>query len=234
LTYLGNSNVENWSTPGVEYFSGDGVTTTFQLTRRTYTFADLVVVVENVIQHPDDSYSWDHTTNSIIFFEAPLPGSQNIYVKYNSRQTTIIVPGQGTVTSNSLSFGAPSWTPTGNTTIQGALIVNNGTATINDLFANTLTTTNLTGNGATITGINAANIAFGLVNVARLGVGTAASNTFLSGDNIWRTVVQAFSGGTTGLTPSSSSTGSITLSGTLNTANGGTGLTSFNNNSVYL
>ena len=230
MTYLGNSNVENWSTPGVEYFSGDGVTTTFQLTRRTYTFADLVVVVENVIQHPDDSYSWDHTTNSIIFFEAPLPGSQNIYVKYNSRQTTIIVPGQGTVTSNSLSFGAPSWTPTGNTTIQGALIVNNGTATINDLFANTLTTVNLTGNGATITGINAANIAFGLINVARMATGTTSNATFLRGDGTWQTVVQAFTAGATGFYTSTPSVGTVRLEGNLNTANGGTGLTSFNNN----
>ena len=39
--------------------------------------------------------------------------------------------------------------------------------------------------------------------------------------------VSSFSGGTTGLTPSSAATGIVTLSGTLGTANGGTGLTSF-------
>ena len=39
--------------------------------------------------------------------------------------------------------------------------------------------------------------------------------------------VASFSGGTTGLTPNTPTIGSITLAGTLNTTNGGTGLTSF-------
>ena len=38
--------------------------------------------------------------------------------------------------------------------------------------------------------------------------------------------VSSFSAGTTGLTPSTATTGAITLAGTLNVANGGTGLTS--------
>ena len=232
MTYLGNSNVENWSTPGVEYFSGDGVTTTFQLTRRTYTFADLVVVVENVIQHPDDSYSWDHTTNSIVFFEAPLPGSHNIYVKYNSRQTSIIAPGQGTVTSDSLSVGAPEWTTTGNVTVFGTLRTED-TTTVNALVSNTSITaqtinvTNLTGNGSAISSLNASNIVSGTVGTARLASGTASSSTFLRGDQAWSTVVQAFSAGTTGFTPSAYSNGQVILAGTLNTTNGGTGITSF-------
>jgi hypothetical protein len=235
LTYLGNSNVENWSTPGVEYFSGDGVTTSFQLTRRTYTFADLVVVVENVIQHPDESYSWDHTTNSLVFFEAPSPGSSNIYVKYNSRQTSIIAPGQGTVTSDSLSIGAPSWTTTGNVTVYGTLTVEDVT-TVESLVSNTsitaetISVTNLTGNGYSITGINADEIDYGTVDVARLGTGTTDDSTFLRGDGSWQPVVQTFTTGATGFYTSSPSTGTITLEGNLNTANGGTGLTEFNDN----
>ena len=39
--------------------------------------------------------------------------------------------------------------------------------------------------------------------------------------------VSSFSAGTTGLTPSTSTTGAVTLAGTLGTANGGTNLTSF-------
>jgi hypothetical protein len=39
--------------------------------------------------------------------------------------------------------------------------------------------------------------------------------------------VSSFSAGTTGLTPSSATTGGVVLAGTLNTTNGGTGLTSF-------
>jgi hypothetical protein len=45
--------------------------------------------------------------------------------------------------------------------------------------------------------------------------------------SIGSSAVTTFSGGTTGLTPSTPSTGAITLGGTLATANGGTGLTSF-------
>lgn len=41
------------------------------------------------------------------------------------------------------------------------------------------------------------------------------------------TGVQTFSAGTTGLTPSTATTGAVTLAGTLITSNGGTGLTSF-------
>lgn len=47
--------------------------------------------------------------------------------------------------------------------------------------------------------------------------------------------VTTFSAGTTGLTPSTASTGAVTLAGTLATANGGTGLTTFTagNNALY-
>jgi hypothetical protein len=44
--------------------------------------------------------------------------------------------------------------------------------------------------------------------------------------------VSSFSAGTTGLTPSTATTGAVTLSGTLATTNGGTGLTSFTANGV--
>ena len=45
--------------------------------------------------------------------------------------------------------------------------------------------------------------------------------------------VTTFSGGTTGLTPSTATSGAITLAGTLAVANGGTGLTSFVANQVH-
>ena len=46
----------------------------------------------------------------------------------------------------------------------------------------------------------------------------------ISGQVGSQNIVTSFSGGSTGLTPSSASIGSVTLSGTLNVANGGTGL----------
>ena len=45
--------------------------------------------------------------------------------------------------------------------------------------------------------------------------------------------VASFSAGTTGFTPSTATTGAITLAGTLATTNGGTGLTSFTANQVF-
>ena len=47
------------------------------------------------------------------------------------------------------------------------------------------------------------------------------------------TGVTSFSAGTTGFTPSTATTGAVTLAGTLNVANGGTGLTSLTANTIY-
>jgi hypothetical protein len=234
LSYIGNSNVENWYTPGIEFFSGDGTTTTFQLTRRTYSFADLTVVVENVIQNPEESYSWDYTTNSIIFYEAPNPGSSNIYVRYNTRQSSLIAPGQGTIGPEALTPGAPTWIPTGNTIVLGTLTVNGVRATVNNLVANSnvnavgVNATYFNGNGTGLSALNGANIAFGLIPPGTLATGTPNTNTFLAGNSVWKPVVESFTS-TVGLT-SANSTGTVILTGTVNTSNGGTGLTSFTAN----
>ena len=71
----------------------------------------------------------------------------------------------------------------------------------------------------------------GTNSATRLGIG---SNGYVLTSNgttaSWQSAsagVSSFSAGTTGFTPNTSSTGSITLAGTLATTNGGTGLTSF-------
>ena len=238
MGYLGNSNVESWSTPSIEYFSGDGSTTTFKLTKVVNSLYDLIVVVENVIQHPDESYSWDYTTNSIVFYEPPGLGDNNIYLRFNSRQTTIIAPGQGTVTDASLSFGAPKWDPRGNLTVSGTmrvagnLFANNITSN-NTINANNVSATLFTGSGRNLTNLNGANITLGLVSTDVLATGVASNTTYLRGDNIWSAVVSSVRT-TVGFTPSSNTTGVVTISGTLATANGGTNLTSFTaNGAVY-
>jgi hypothetical protein len=54
--------------------------------------------------------------------------------------------------------------------------------------ANTITATTFSGSGASLTSLNASNIASGTVPTARLATGTANSTTFLRGDSTWATV----------------------------------------------
>ena len=99
--------------------------------------------------------------------------------------------------------------------------------------------TNLTGLPLT-TGVT------GLLPVANGGTGTstpalvAGTNVTISGTWPNQTInssgsggVTTFSAGTTGFTPSTATTGAVTLAGTLATTNGGTGLTSFTANQVF-
>ena len=58
-----------------------------------------------------------------------------------------------------------------------------------DIFATGVTTaTTFSGSGASLTNLNASNLASGTVPSARLGSGTASSSTFLAGDSTFKTV----------------------------------------------
>ena len=61
----------------------------------------------------------------------------------------------------------------------------------------------------------------------------AAGTVKLLASNATSAPVLSFSAGTTGFTPSTATTGAITLAGTLATTNGGTGLTAFTANQVF-
>ena len=68
--------------------------------------------------------------------------------------------------------------------------------------------------------------------LSKLGVGTngqilTSNGTIPTWTTLSSSAVTTFSAGTTGFTPSSATSGAITLAGTLATTNGGTGLTSF-------
>jgi hypothetical protein len=90
------------------------------------------------------------------------------------------------------------------------------------------------------TGISATGT--GTVTIANTGVLSLASGTGInvSGSTGNVTVslagptVNSFSAGTTGLTPSTATSGAVALAGTLNVANGGTGATTFAANNVLL
>ncbi|MBI1272910.1 MAG: hypothetical protein GC131_02350 [Alphaproteobacteria bacterium] len=66
----------------------------------------------------------------------------------------------------------------------GGLTQNSG-ATIDD--SGNVTATSFAGSGASLTALNASNLASGTVGTARLGSGTASSSTYLRGDGTWTT-----------------------------------------------
>jgi hypothetical protein len=81
-----------------------------------------------------------------------------------------------------------------------------------------ITATTFSGSGASLTNLNASNIASGTVPSARLGSGTASSSTFLAGDSTFKTV--------TGTTINNNADNRIiTGSGTANTLEGESTLT---------
>ena len=85
-------------------------------------------------------------------------------------------------------------------------------------FSGIVTATTFSGSGASLTNLNASNIASGTVPTARLGSGTANSSTFLAGDSTFKTI--------TGTTINNNADNRlITGSGTANTLEGESNLT---------
>ena len=123
---------------------------------------------------------------------------------------------------SSISFGSTGLTPatatTGAVTVAGTLAVANGGTGITTTPANGAL---LIGNGTGYTS-------------ATLTAGTAISVTNAAGSiTIANTGVTSFSAGSTGLTPSTATTGAVSLAGTLGVGYGGTGTaTSFTTGSV--
>lgn len=146
---------------------------------------------------------------------------------------------------STISFGSTGLTPStataGAVTVAGTLaIANGGTGTTSTTFVNLTTNvtgtlpvanggtgvTSSTGTGSTVlsasptfTGVPAAPTAVVNTNTTQL-----ATTAFVQAQiSAIASGVASFSAGTTGLTPSTATTGVVTLAGTLATANGGTG-----------
>ncbi len=117
MASIGNSPTQQAFTPAIDYFSGNGSTTAFTLSRPVASVAQVQVTIDNVAQNPSSAYTV--SSNTITFTSAPLSGTNNIYVYYTSPITQVIAPGQGTVTSD--SFGTiTNFTTTGNTVLGDA------------------------------------------------------------------------------------------------------------------
>ena len=106
MAFIGNTNTTQAFTPAIDYFSGNGSTTAFTLSRPVASVAQVEAVIDNVVQNPSSAYTV--SANTITFTSAPLSGTNNIYVRYTSPITQVIAPGQGTVSSTSFASSTGS------------------------------------------------------------------------------------------------------------------------------
>jgi hypothetical protein len=112
MAYIGNTAETQGFIPAVDFFSGNGSTTAFTLSRPVASVAQVQATIENVPQNPGTAFTV--SGNTITFDGAPASGTNNIYVYYTSPITQVIQPGQGTVSPSSLSTGGPVWDTSGN------------------------------------------------------------------------------------------------------------------------
>jgi len=200
------------------------VTAQFAIVKVTGT-----LTVAKVVTGP--SYSKTYTvvnsaTGGIVTFKASgqtgvsIAVGESAFVYYNGTDY-VKVSGTVAVASFQTSLGGltPSTATTGVVTLAGTL--------------------NTTSGGTGLTSFTAGDVPYYASGtlLSKLAIGTAGQ--FLTSTGTapqWSTLsgvaVTTFSAGTTGFTPSSATSGAVTLAGTLATTNGGTGLTSFTANGV--
>jgi hypothetical protein len=138
-----------------------------------------------------------------------------LYYKNSSGVVTLLA--SATTVTNSFSAGTTGFTPstatTGAVTLAGTLITSNGGTGLASYTAGDLS---YFASGTALT-----KLAIGTAGQILTSSGTAPQWSTLSG-----VAVTTLSFGTTGLTPSTATSGAITVAGTLVVGNGGTGLTS--------
>ena len=123
MSYIGANFTQQLITPAIDYFSGNGATTTFTLTRSVTSVFSVEVVVNGVQQNPRTAYSINQAGN-LVFDGAPSTGTNNIYVMYNSQVGQFVTPSPGTVPPSSLTPNGPNWDVNGNTIISGNATIN--------------------------------------------------------------------------------------------------------------
>ena len=119
MSYIGNTSTTQAFTPAIDYFSGNGSTTAFTLSRPVASVAQVEAVIDNVVQNPSSAYTV--SSNTITFTSAPLSGTNNIYVRYTSPITQVIAPGQGTVGTTALADASVTTAKLASTTGTGAV-----------------------------------------------------------------------------------------------------------------
>ena len=179
-----------------------------------------------------------------------------LYFKNSAGVVTLLANTATVAPVTTFSAGTTGFTPSsatsGAVTLAGTLATTNGGTGLTSFTSggavyasstSVLTTGTLpVGSGGTgLTTLATGSLSYGAGTSAfsTLAIGTAGQIlTVNSGATApqWTTLtgvaVTTFSAGTTGFTPSSATSGAVTLAGTLATTNGGTGLTSFTANGV--
>ena len=161
MAFIGNTPTTQAFTPAVDYFSGNGSTTAFTLSRPVASVAQVQVVIDNVAQNPSSAYTV--SANTITFTSAPLSGTNNIYVYYTSPITQVIAPGQGTV--NATSFASS----TGSGAVVLATSPTITTPVISSLSSASATALTLQSAGTTAITIDTSQ---------NVGIGTASPSTY--------------------------------------------------------
>jgi hypothetical protein len=123
MAYIGNTSVTTNVQPATDFFSGNGVTTAFTLSRSVISAYTIEAVINNVQQNPSNAYTV--SGNVITFTSAPPTGVNNIYVNYNSIQGQVVGIGQGTVGPQQLTGGGPSWDTNSNLSVSGKVTASN-------------------------------------------------------------------------------------------------------------
>jgi len=140
MSLIGNPLVRS-SFP-VNYFTGDGTTTTFVLSESAASVNSTEVFVNGAHIGPNN-YTVDGT--NLNFLVAPANNSV-IVVRQLGLPGTVGVPAAGTVLPSMLSSGHPTWDVSGNVTVNGNLTVSGGSIAGNADSASRLSP------GATING----------------------------------------------------------------------------------
>jgi len=134
---------------------------------------------------PSEVVNFDQLTPTSpgVIFDPNTPATADVLYVSSVDASTWIYSGTSYITYAPVTVPSTPFYLLGTTVDAGG----NKTAAIQHLGP--LRATTFTGNGLNITGINAANLATGVVNVNRLGLsGTRDNTTFLRGDNTWATI----------------------------------------------
>jgi hypothetical protein len=103
MAYLGNRpDAFQYTSTSYQQLSGDGVTTTFTLSRQVSANGDIEVVVNNVPQEPGVAYYVSDLIN-LNFTAPPSAAANNIYIVYRAYVQSGIAPAANTVTTSAIA-----------------------------------------------------------------------------------------------------------------------------------